>query len=139
LPDNTNLRQEVQKYITSLKNFKDLSKSGKYDYSRIYYDLAILAYKNKEEKLFTDFLEASHYLAPDLSYWTVELANYYYSIDQENPASEILTKCLTIEAPKKHCQKYIDYFSSQSPFYEPGFLSNEAEEYYKYPSVAIKM
>ena len=134
LNDNKNLKNDFNLYIRNLYYLYPTSRDT-YNFSRIFYDLALIAFKNDADDLTLNLLQYAYYISPNTSFWAVELANYYYFERLSTDALEILEKCIKLQAPKKHCQDYWTHIKSQSVANTPGFLLKETEEYYESPSL----
>ena len=82
----------------------------------LFYELGLLASQHEETNLVTPFWESAVYLAPEWSYFHIELANSYLINNQASEAEKQLNFCFQFKYPREHCQEYMDEnYHSQSP------------------------
>lgn len=128
LPDNIEFKHGVNDYIETFSN-EDFY-SGKYNLSRVFYDLAMLSFEKGYSHFGSRLLGVSMNLDPNLSYWSVELANYYLSEGDKSNARDTINKCVNLDAPKKHCQDFLEN-NINTDLSEPiGFLKEQIKTYY---------
>ncbi len=126
---NTN-NSEIIKYLSQIKT-EPYYESISNNFSLILYDIAIIKSKNNREELTPKLLEISYFLKPTLSYWPVELANYYYLKGNREKAIEVLDNCIKLKEPKAHCEYFIKYISDNNEPLNLGFLTKEVKKFYK--------
>jgi tetratricopeptide (TPR) repeat protein len=107
-----------------------LERGKKYELPKILYELALLAVKYGEIDMYPVFIEPAYYTDPESSYWVVEYANYYYLQGQKDKAIEILDRCTKLNFPKRSCDDFKGYFSSNLQPFQLGFLSDSIDEIY---------
>lgn len=129
-PQGNKLKKDFEIILADLDN-KTIYHSTTYDYSLILYEMALMAYNNNEPVIFPQLVEMSFYMRPTLSYWPVELANYYYRTGENDKAISILEKCKILPEPRNHCSYFIEYINSGSESFDPGFLKNDAYKFYR--------
>jgi len=123
LPNDSDFKSRVKDYLNT--------SSSKNDLSKIYYDLAIMAYNNGQGYLTRDLLKLSIDNRPDLSFYYVEFANYLLLKRRVDEGREILDECIKRPYPQKHCQAYLnDNFGNAQPE-KIGFLREYVESFYK--------
>lgn len=133
-PQNTNLENDLRNYLEN-PNLRNLYIENFYNYPRILYDLAQIAYKDNDSQLFIALMQTATVRDISMSYWPVELANYYYSIGNQTKAFEILGDCQKISNTKLHCTQAETSFKEDKKAFEIGFLKNAVEEIYKHKSL----
>ena len=131
--DINGLRQNTSnsflEYIVNLMP-EEIVGTKEADMSRIFYDLGLLASKNKQFDFTEKFFQMAVYLEPELSHYHIELANYYLVMGDKDKANEAIEFCLKFTYPQKHCKEFMGddiYFRSLQ---EIGFLEKGLEEYY---------
>ncbi|PJE67736.1 hypothetical protein COU95_00755, partial [Candidatus Shapirobacteria bacterium CG10_big_fil_rev_8_21_14_0_10_40_9] len=60
-------------------------------------------------------------VAPQWSYFHIDLASLYLSLDEQNRAEAVLNSCLTFYYPREHCQEYLERLSKGEDFEPPGY------------------
>lgn len=129
LPPDNLFKQKIAMYIANLQDNSFDPKSN-YDLGRLFYDLGVLAYNNGHSDLTPQFFEISVGFNPNLSYWQVELANYYLSEKQNDAAKAVLDKCMGLVAPTPHCEDYLNNnFVPVNPL-KIGFLADIVANYF---------
>lgn len=123
LPSDQNYKTIVKNYLSSVP--------PKYDLPRVYYDLALISYANGQENLTPKLLESSINLDPGFSFWYVELANYYLSRGQVEIGRKVLDDCIAIDAPRKHCQDYLNSSFNNNQPESTGFLKESINKFYE--------
>lgn len=131
LPDNKELKDGICNYIINSDPLV-LTKEKKYKLPKILYDLALLSTKNGNKNIFPSFLESAFYIDPQLSYWAIEYANYYYSEGQKDKALEILDRCAKLKFPKQRCEETTELFISNIQPYQLGFLTDLINDSYTF-------
>jgi hypothetical protein len=106
-----------------------------YHFARILYEVALISYRQKGFTLFENLLSTAISLDPTLSYWHVELANYFYSEGRFGEADKILIKCQTLPEPANHCKNFEEYMENSLSPLKVGFLLSETEKYYNIKSI----
>lgn len=127
LPKNDELAHDFERYIKNTQLIT-LYEQEVYSYPRIFYDLALIAYRNNEPQLFINLLQLATLHDVDMSYWPVELANYYYSINDNEKAYDIFEKCKQNPTTKIHCTETEDYLEEGNASFEIGFLLRDTEK-----------
>jgi hypothetical protein len=134
LPQNDKLKQDFKNYFEN-KNITNLYEEDYYSYQRLLYDLSQIAYKNNEGELFVKLIQSVTYGDISMSYWPVELANYYYSIGSQKEAFEILGICQKVEKTKFHCDQVEKTLKENKEAYQVGFLKPAIEEMFNHESL----
>lgn len=116
-------------YIKTLpQNLSELR--GKYDLTRVFYELSLIAYNNGYTNMFSKLMVASIGCNPTLSFPIVELSNYYFSVGDINGAEKILTDCTKVSVAKQHCIDYTNGTLSSGTADLVGFLKDTNKHYY---------
>lgn len=113
----------LESYQQAFKNLDTAKLTSSNDsWGKLFYNLGLLAYKYNEPQLVDSLWQSAVNIAPEWSYFHIELANFYLSTDQKLKATESLGYCLKFNFPKNHCQIYLEEnFYSNSPE-KVGFL-----------------
>jgi hypothetical protein len=123
LPNNVEYINDVKKDFESLPTFFNLP--------ALIYNLAITAYNDQLPNLTPKLLNISIRMDPDFSFWRVELANYYLLNGNSSQAKNTLDDCLKFEAPRQHCQDFMNGpFTSNQP-QKVGFLNQTIRQIYE--------
>ena len=98
-------------YLDYLKNI-DIQKmftTKDEDFLRIYYNLALIANDNGNSDDVLPYLQIAMFLEPELSHIHLEIADYYFSINQKENAFRQLDTCMDL----KNASGYCEYFKSK--------------------------
>ena len=114
-PDRSFYRVELTDYFS-----RQDTKTAKIFYSQ---GLNQLAQGNKEEVI-SSWKKAVR-AAPEWSYFHLELASLYFSLDQLGLAKEVLHDCVEFLHPRLHCQDYLWRLSEDFGFEAPGYWQGE--------------
>ena len=108
VPETKN-RQFIDNYLSNIKTLDvlELTQDNPAKWGKIFYALGLDAYHSGDYQLVAPFFQYATSLAPEWSYFQVELANYYFSINESPKAEDQLNFCLRFEYPKEHCNQYI--------------------------------
>lgn len=130
LPGMLSFHAQYRSYVAALK-YNEMW-GGKNEYlSRLFYATALMAlrYDKNSVGLTESLLKTSALLQPQLSFYHVELANYYLKQAQPEKAEEALRYCQLFEYPRFHCKQY-EQSDLKSFKIEPvGFLRTEIDKY----------
>lgn len=126
LPENQMLVSEYKLVLESL----ELNKlTSSYDtWGKVFYNLGLLAYKNGELNLVIPFWQKAVAIAPEWSYFHIELANYYLVDDQKDKATAQIDYCFKFKSPKSFCQWYIDNHLEMRKPDKVGFLEGKIND-----------
>jgi len=124
--DTENFRNEYRKYLENVPSFILVQDQTRH-LSRIFYDLGLVAYKSGEKELVIYFWQTAVFLAPELSHYHVELANFYLRQGNEEQAKKVLEFCFNFKYPNEHCRQYQDNNLFRKTPEEVGFLKKELE------------
>ena len=72
-----------------------------------YYQLGLVSYKHSEVDLLIHFWGIAAKLAPEWSYFHVELANYYLNTGDIEKATAYVEYCLNFHSPQEHCREFL--------------------------------
>ena len=89
------------------------------------YELGLRAYGEDVSLWIEPLWQRAMYLAPDWSYYYVELANYYMIDGGEDLALYTLSKCQENESSRFHCEEFERYLEGMGEVGEVGFLRKE--------------
>lgn len=127
LPETQNLQNQYLDLLTQTDH-KLLSSTDSKHIGKLFYQLGLISFKNNEADKLIPLWQTAVYIAPEWSYFQVELANYYFSTGDKESAEKQLEFCQKFTFPKKHCSE----FSSgdlEADKHEPvGFLKNKINE-----------
>lgn len=126
LPNNPALKEAYKTYLQSL-DYEALVKSYSSKFAKPYYYLGLLAYRNNEPQLVVPFWQAAANLAPEWSYFHVELANFYLSRGLIDKAKETIDFCLKFKFPKEHCTQFLNENINTNTPEVTGYLKGEIE------------
>lgn len=99
--------------------------------SKIFYELGIIASENNLSDLTQSLLQTAIYIQPELSFYHVELANYFLSMGDGDKASEVISNCLQLKDPHDHCKDYQENSLDNNITEKVGFLQQTVESFYK--------
>ncbi len=131
---NSNLENAIRSYIENSDLIK-LYNEDFYSYSRILYDMALIAHKGNDSRLFINLIQLATVKDPSMSYWPAELANYYYSEGNVEKAFEILTICQKNSKTKIHCSELETALKENNKAFDTGFLNDAVDNIYKHKSL----
>lgn len=108
--------QKGSSNLEALKIFSELTHKywniGDFDYrkklnlAKLLYLSGLEAYNNNELDLTISLWENASLLAPDWSYFHIELANLYLTYEEKNEAMEQIETCLKFRSAKEHCNQF---------------------------------
>lgn len=78
-----------------------------------------------------NFLNIALSLDPDLSFYYVELSNYYLSVGNVQSAELVLINCMNLIHPKLHCEDYYENVFKVREYQLLGFLRNDIYNYFQ--------
>ena len=98
------------------------------EWAKSYYKLAVGSYDNGLNDMVAPFFENATMLAPQWSYFYIELANYYQLTGRYEMAVEQIQLCMDQYHPKSDCQSYYERNLKQSLTNSVGFLKKKIEK-----------
>lgn len=98
------------------------------DWAKSYYKLAVASYDNGLNDMVQPFFENATMLAPQWSYFYIELANYYQLTGKYEKAIEQIQLCMEQYHPKSDCQSYYERSLTKSQTNSVGFLRKTIEK-----------
>lgn len=131
---NTN-SQFLEKYRIFLIDQKSNDIPGNKDMkiSKIFYETGLFAYSNGQQNLTPVFFRAAISIEPELSFYHVELANYFLLQNDIQSAKEAINFCLRFKYPQRHCQDYLNSSLRNETLEDVGFLREALGKYYGSP------
>lgn len=112
---NSRIIKDYQELLENL-NLDSLVQHNPGKWGALFYSMGLAAYKRGEPNLTIYFWQKAVLLAPEWSYFQVELANYYLSVNDLENAQKQLNFCLSFEFAKDHCNQYIqENLETKSP------------------------
>ncbi len=123
LPDNDNYKAGAKKILENLP--------PAYTMSRTLYDLSLLAWDNNLSELTDNLLSLAVKHDPNLSFWAVELSNYFLANGDVDSATMVLDKCMILPDPRKHCNEFLENNVKSNTAEPVGFLKDEINAYYE--------
>ncbi|MFV1917598.1 MAG: hypothetical protein ACC618_03930, partial [Patescibacteria group bacterium] len=127
LPQNPQLIKDYRQYLKTL-NLDSLEQSFTYQWAKPFYTLGLLAYRNEELDLVAPFWQTASNLAPEWSYFHMELANFYLSQGEASKAQSQIDFCLQFQNPQEHCTQYLEENLQQGKTESVGFLASDVEK-----------
>lgn len=107
IPDHKNLNKSYLDLLLAI-DYRSLARQDATKWAKVYYQLGLIAYSNGDLNLIPHFWKASTHLAPEWSYFHVELANFYLSQGNKDGATEAINFCLRFFFPKEHCMQFLE-------------------------------
>jgi hypothetical protein len=107
LPDNPDL---IKAYLGFLRdtNYDNLKESYVSKWAKIYYFLGLTAHEYNELDLVVPFWQVAANLAPEWSYFHVELASFYLIQGEMDKAYSQIKHCLQFHFPQAHCRQFME-------------------------------
>lgn len=121
LPDNLKLTQSISEYLQNFDT-EELTTLNPSKWAKPFYMLGLIAYRNNEPSLLVPFWQNSARLAPEWSFFYVELANYYSSIGKIQEAKDVLNDCTQFDSPEFHCKTFMETNLGNNKIESIGFL-----------------
>lgn len=129
LPDPPQNDKLISDYKNILKSMDVKKLTTTYDtWGKILYNLGLSAYRNGETDLVIPFWQKALAIAPEWSYFHVELANYYLNLGQTDKAGKQLEYCLEFHHPKSFCQHFVTNNLEKEVPEEIGFLESKIND-----------
>ncbi|OGM09512.1 hypothetical protein A2159_02400 [Candidatus Woesebacteria bacterium RBG_13_34_9] len=130
IPNVNNLHKDLADYLSGIEKPK-LEKPYPFVYmAKIFYYLALIAYKNQEYALVERFLQTSVLLASNYATSHVELANFYQRMGEIDKSKSAYEFCFEFEYPKDYCKYYFNLNFETNTTPEVGFLENDVAIHY---------
>ena len=127
IPENPQLNKDYTLFLQGL-DYKLLAQPAYTKWAKTFYTLGLLAYKNNETDLVIPFWQAAINIAPEWSYFHIELANFYSSTGDILNAKETLNYCLKFNYTKEHCQLFLNDNLESGSYEEIGFMEKDINE-----------
>lgn len=107
LPDNPDL---IKAYLGFLReiDYDYLKESYVSKWAKIYYVLGLTAHKHNELDLVVPLWQVAANLAPEWSYFHVELANFYLTQGEMDKAHSQIEHCMQFHFPQAHCRQFME-------------------------------
>lgn len=121
LPDNPKLTQAMSEYLQNFDT-EELATLNPSKWSKPFYMLGLIAYRNNEPSLIVPFWQNTVRLAPEWSFFYAELANYHLSTGKTQEAQDILNKCKQFFAPAFQCNTFLETNVKDNKIESIGFL-----------------
>lgn len=129
LPVDKAFRQKVADYVGSLPG-NSFDPKGKYDLGRLFYELGVFSFYNGHPELTSQLFKVAVGFNPNLGFWQVELANYYFQNHQSDLAKSVLDRCMGVPASVDSCKNYLDNNFLVSTSESVGFLQDSVRTYF---------
>jgi tetratricopeptide (TPR) repeat protein len=122
----------VDRYLNILKDIdiSAITKSPDSRASEIFYELGLAANSSGLSEVTINLLQAAIYIEPQLSFYHVELANYYLMLGNKTLANKTINYCFEYKDPYKHCKDYLDGDLLRSKTNNVGFMKETINNYY---------
>ena len=125
--ENIQLTKDYLWFLQAL-DYNSLSSPDNRYWGKTLYLLGLLAYKNNELDLVIPYWQTASLIAPEWSYFHIELANYYISLEHNQRATGVINYCLKFNYAKRHCQEFMDNNLNTNTYEDIGFLEKTIEE-----------
>ena len=89
------------------QNLDDLAEYDSFNLARVFYMIGLMAYRNNQSEMIIPSWQTAIYLAPEWSYFHLELTNYYLYLGDIEKAKSKLDYCLEFSYPRQHCNNYL--------------------------------
>lgn len=127
--ENINFVQEYQNILQKV-DVSVVANSPDNRISEIFYELGLTGYSNGLPEVALRLLQTSIFIEPELSFYHVELANYYLNLGNKIRAEETLNYCLKYKDPYAHCKDYLENSLLKGDVKNIGFLKETIGNYY---------
>lgn len=127
LPENNQLREAYVTYLESVDT-RQLAESHASFWAKPFYTLGLLAYKHGETELVIPFWQTATTLAPEWSYFHIELANYYLFLGELDKAQKQIEDCSQFKSPKNHCLQFEKENVETDSFMPVGFWEEQIND-----------
>lgn len=125
--DNTQLIELFLRFLSSTK-VESLTQPHSANLAKVFYELGLISYLSFEPSLSENLWLTAVYLAPEWSYFHIELANLYLLTENIDAAKAQLESCLRFYHPKDYCRQYLVENLEANVPQEAGFLENEVRQ-----------
>lgn len=107
LPNNPDL---IKAYLGSFQDidYDYLKESYANKWAKTYYLLGLTAHEYNELDLVVPLWQIAASLAPEWSYFHVELANFYLTRGETDKAHSQIEHCLQFHFPQDHCRQFME-------------------------------
>ncbi len=107
LPDNPDLIKVYSGFLRDI-DYDYLKEIYASKWARIYYLLGLTAHEYNELDLVVPLWQVAVNLAPEWSYFHVELANFYLTQGETDKARSQIEHCLQFHFPRVHCRQFME-------------------------------
>jgi hypothetical protein len=130
-PSGNDFRNQYLSYL-SKQDVKSIISARDNKISQIFYTLGIYAYENHEEYLVPKFFRFASLLETNLSFYRVELANYYFLSGNLDLALKEIKDCLTVRDARAFCEKYKEGYLDPRIVKNVGFMKESVDYFYSH-------
>lgn len=125
----------VEEYRNILQNIdvSAIANSPDNRISEIFYKLGLAGYSKGLSEIALKLFQTSVFVQPELSYYHIELANYYLTLGDKIRAEEAVDYCLKYKDPFTHCKDYWENSLLKDEVNDVGFLKETINGYYLSP------
>ena len=106
-PYSDNSKSDYLEYFETY-NFKGLNSSYLSSWAIPFYQLGKISYEYGEFDNAVSLWESARMLAPEWSYFHVELANLYLTLGDSEKARAQIEYCLKFHFPQNHCREFLE-------------------------------
>jgi tetratricopeptide (TPR) repeat protein len=105
MPVSQSLKDETVDFIKTIDPFS-FTKDYYYQLSVFYYKLGLIASKADETETAKSYFKLAARLAPEWSYFSIELANLLLINDDRLGSKKVIEECKTYQFPRDFCTNY---------------------------------
>lgn len=127
--ESTNFIEEYRNLLQNI-DISGITNSPDNRISEIFYELGLAGYSNGLSEVALKLLQTSIFIEPELSFYHVELANYYLTLGDKTRAEEIINYCLKYKEPYNHCGDYLENSLLKGETHNVGFMREAVNNYY---------
>jgi len=127
--ENTNFTDEFRNILQNI-DVSVITNSPDNRVSEIFYGLGLVGYSSGLSEVALKLLQTSIFIEPELSFYHVELANYYLTLGDKTLAGKTINYCLLYKDPYNHCKDYLENSLLNGEIHNVGFMREAVNNYY---------
>lgn len=127
--ESTNFIEEYRNLLQNI-DVSIITNSPDNRISEIFYELGLAGFSNGLPEVAPRLLQTSIFIEPELSFYHVELANYYLTFGDKNNAEKTINYCLLYKDTYNHCKDYLENSLLKGKIYDVGFMREAVNNYY---------
>ena len=126
---STNFIEEYRNILQNI-DISTITNSPDNRISEIFYELGLAGYSSGLSEVALRLLQTSIFIEPELSFYHVELANYYLTQGDKTQAEKTINYCLLYKDPYNHCKDYLENSLLKGATDRVGFMREAVNSYY---------